>query len=291
VALGRASGSRPRRRRSAVRYAKKIHGVREDREEAFDKHLKPYMVRRTKAEVIKELPPKQYVDLWCEMTPTQKKQYIEFAINAELKIEEENLTATGILAEYMRLKQFAGARQEAGKVPRRHQAHAHHDSGKLPHVLRILNERGIDTGDEEWGDEQVVIFSQFRGMVDMTTKWLNEKCGIRAEKITGETKQSERDSLVKEFQAGEFRVMVVSTTAGGVASRWTGPARASSWTRPGTRTTRSRRRTAFTACPAWTIRSSSSTCARRTRSRRRSRRWSRARGSPTRRSWICDAWD
>lgn len=63
----------------------------------------------------------------------------------------------------------------------------------------------------------MVFFSQFRGMVDMVTKYLNENCGIRAEKITGETKQSERTSLVSEFQKGAFRVMGVSTTAGGVA--------------------------------------------------------------------------
>jgi SNF2 family DNA or RNA helicase len=198
-------------------YAKKIHGVREDREEAFDKHLKPYLLRRTKAEVLPELPPKQYEDLWVEMTKTQKKQYEEFAVNAELKIEEENLTATGILAEYMRLKQFAGARQEASRYRDDVKLSPTMDSGKLPHLLEILNNLGIDKGDEEWGDEQLVFFSQFRGMVDMITKWLNEKQGIRAEKITGEVKQSERDSLVKGFQAGEFRVMGVSTTAGGVA--------------------------------------------------------------------------
>lgn len=196
---------------------RKIHGVRKDREDQFDEHLRPLMVRRTKAEVLPELPPKQYQEIWADMTPGQKRQYEQFALDAELKIEEENLTATGILAEYTRLKQFSNARQEASRYHDDIKVTPTYDSGKLPHVLQVLNERGIDRGEEAWGEEQVVIFSQSRLMVDMVCKWLNEKQGIHAEKITGETKQSMRETLVNEFQAGAFRVMCISTTAGGVA--------------------------------------------------------------------------
>jgi len=43
------------------------------------------------------------------MTPKQSKQYKQFAAEAEVRIDEYNLTATGILAEYSRLKFFAAA--------------------------------------------------------------------------------------------------------------------------------------------------------------------------------------
>lgn len=197
-------------------YGIQVYGVQPGKEDAFWEHIKPYMVRRTKAEVLKELPPKQYVERWCEMTAKQKKQYEAMATAAEVKIEEENLTATGILAEYMRLKQFAGSHQKI-----KHMANGDlkvfptGDSGKLPHLLEILEERGISKEDAE-GDEQVVIFSQFSTMVDMICDWLNDQ-GIAAEKITGAVSQARRTELVERFQAGEVRVMVVTTTAGGVA--------------------------------------------------------------------------
>lgn len=198
-------------------YGKVVQGIQPGKEDAFWNHIAPYMVRRTKDEVLKELPPKQIVDIWCDMTPKQKNQYVKFATDAELKIEEENLSATGILAEYMRLKQFAGAHQKV-----KHMANGDlkvlptFESGKLPHIMRILEERGIGDPEAEWTGEQVVIGSQFSAMADMIYEFLTEK-GIRCGKITGAATQNKRTELVRSFQSGELQVMVMSTTAGGVA--------------------------------------------------------------------------
>jgi hypothetical protein len=72
-----------------------------------------YMVRRTKEEARAELASKESLrnDIWCHMGPKQAAQYKEFAANAEIRIDEENLSATSILAEYTRLRQFASAVQ------------------------------------------------------------------------------------------------------------------------------------------------------------------------------------
>lgn len=199
-----------------------VHGVRSERQASFDQHLNPHMVRRTKREVAPELPPIDKHDVWCDMTPRQQKQYDTFAANAEIKIEEENLSATGILAEYMRLKQFACARQQV-----KHMANGElkvkptTDSGKLPQLMRILEERGIvpeKQKDDAWGDAQVVVASQFSSIVDMIHEYLNSQ-GIKAEKITGAVTQKHREELIREFQAEESptRVMVLTTTAGGVS--------------------------------------------------------------------------
>ena len=209
-----------------VKY-KKVHGIREDREEAFYEMLSRYMCRRTKEEVLPWLPKKQYPDpIWVEMTPKQKKQYQEFALNAEVRIEEERLSATSILAEYARLKQFANAFcQIAGYdkndnpivVPTE-------DSPKLEAVEEILGTLGI--GDKASKDEdptpaedgeQVVIFSQSSKMVDMVEGYLAKK-GIKTAKITGAVKDEDRDRIMREFQAGgKIEVVVMTTTAGGVS--------------------------------------------------------------------------
>lgn len=55
-------------------YGNSIHGVQPHLEDEFYEHLKPYLVRRTKREVLPGLPPKQRIDVWCDMTPKQAKQ-------------------------------------------------------------------------------------------------------------------------------------------------------------------------------------------------------------------------
>lgn len=199
-------------------YGKKIEGIQKGKEQKFWEHLQPFMVRRTKAEVLKELPPKQYIDVWCEMTKKQKKQYEAMAADAEIKIDEENLTATGVLAEYTRLKQFSDAHCTAQKfADGSWKVYPTFESGKLPHIMQILEERGITAdADSREGNEQVVIASQFSAVVDMVHKYLNEM-GIKAEKITGDVAGARRSELVREFQSGEVQVMIMTTTAGGVA--------------------------------------------------------------------------
>jgi SNF2 family DNA or RNA helicase len=193
-------------------WGKKIQGIQNGKDEAFAKSLQPFMLRRTKADVLKELPPKQYMELWVEMEPSQREQYVKFALDAEIKIDEEKLSATSILAEYTRLKQFAGARQKILRVdPDTIQVFPTEFSCKLPYVQQILDELGIWEADT---DEQCVIFSQFAKMVDMVHEWLNKK-KVLALKLTGMTK--ERNQLVKDFQTGRYPVLVMSTTAGGTA--------------------------------------------------------------------------
>lgn len=214
------------------------YGVREELQDKFNDHVMPYMIRRTKKEVAKDLPDKQYVHLEVDMTKEQRKQYMDMAKNAEVKIEEENLSATNILTEYMRLKQFAGAMQTITRKPKikenpRTGEREKYDeisltpttnSGKLPYVMDLLNERGIYTTqqinkegmDSEPDGPGVIIASQFSKIIDMVHAWLTE-AGIDARKLTGATKGSDRTQMVEDFQDGKFRVICISTTAGGVA--------------------------------------------------------------------------
>jgi SNF2 family DNA or RNA helicase len=202
-------------------------------------------VRRLKSEVLTQLPPKQFVDVWCDMTPKQKKQYDDFAAKAEAEIEGMKLNALGILAEYTRLKVFADAYCEemvekmvdcgmckgtgdvegvtcprclgSGKRKQQHPIPSN-ESGKLQYLLERLNENGIDPDDPS-GDSCAVVASQFKLVADMVHAYLNAK-GIYAEKITGDTSGKERARIQEQFQKGGVgspRVVVMTTTAGGVA--------------------------------------------------------------------------
>ena len=229
-------------------YGQEVGNILPGREDEFYKALAPYVVRRLKSEVLPQLPPKQFVDVWCDRSSKQAKQYQEFAAKAEVAIEEKQLNALGILAEYTRLKVFAdaycdkieerfvkcetcdgsglsigGAEGECyrcsgtGRRPVMHPVPST-DSGKLPYLLERLEEAGIDAKDPS-GDACAIIASQFKEVADMVHFWLNQK-GIAAEKITGDTTGLERARIQTIFQEGGEdapRVVVMTTTAGGVA--------------------------------------------------------------------------
>lgn len=218
-----------------------VIGKLRNEEEFYAAHSR-HMVRHLKSEVLPQLPPKQYVDVWCRMTPKQAKQYKTFAAEAEVRIDEQQLTATGILAEYARLKFFATAYCNAesrmirckrckgsgdfmgnicdncageGSVEKV-TLKPTFDSGKLPYLLDKLSESGIDP-QEPSGEAVAVVGSQSVEVCEMVHRYLNEQ-GIPTEILTGKTvKPGERARLVKGFQNGEFRVLVVSTMAGGVS--------------------------------------------------------------------------
>lgn len=201
-------------------YGNSIHGVQKHLEDEFYDHLKPYLVRRTKREVLPGLPPKQRIDIWCDMTPKQEQQYKRFATEAEWRIDDMEeagrVSATNILSEYTRLKQFAGAYCDVtGSIETDSlRVIPTTNSGKMDQLIEKLNEENVLSDDEP---KTAIIFSQFTGMVNM----IYEKMlhfGIDTKVITGATKEKDRASIVESFQKGEGpRVIVINTKAGGTA--------------------------------------------------------------------------
>lgn len=199
-------------------YGKTIGKLRSDRKKDFYEHLAPYVLRRTKDEVAKWLPPKQYVNIWVDMEGDQKKQYEKWDADLELEIEENRLVGKSVLDIYTRLRQFAIAEQYIDAELMDDDMHVSlyptENSCKLPALLQLLDELGVNDGEE--GDEQVVIFSQYTRVVDMVSGWL-KKQGISNAVITGKVTGAERDRLQERFQSGNLRVLVMNVKAGGVA--------------------------------------------------------------------------
>jgi SNF2 family DNA or RNA helicase len=234
-------------------YGQDIGNILPGREDEFYKAHAPYMVRRLRSEVLPQLPPAQWIDVWCEMTPKQKKQYDQMAARAEIEIEEKKLNALGILAEYTRLKTFADAycdhMQEKqvkcdkcegsgsigeytcpnclGSGKRTHlKPIPSNDSGKLPYLIERLAEQGIVgkgvKDDEAAGDGLAIVASQFLEVANMVHAYLNH-IGIKSVMITGETRDDDRVVNQMMFRQDgsrrpdDPRVIVMTTTAGGVA--------------------------------------------------------------------------
>lgn len=195
-----------------------IGKLRSTREKAFHRELDTIVLRRTKAEVAPDLPPKQYAGrrlpgqvqgtrgIWLEMLPEQRRAYDQMRRHAAAELEGGTLLANGVLAEYLRLRQFATS---CGKLDKAGNFTPKAPSNKISWTLHWLSERDYSAG--------VVIASQFSSIIDLT-EWHLNRAGHDTLKITGDVAKKSRRFAKDRFQSGEGpRIMLLTTTAGGVS--------------------------------------------------------------------------
>lgn len=206
---------------SANRYSSHVVGdLNPYRENELYKSLDGIMLRRTKAEVVKELPPKQRVEVYCDMSDAQQKMYTQMANEAIAELvdmEDEALSAIGVLAIMTRLKQFADcAWRVAGSNQIALMSPAH--SGKAAVIEEMLIDRGIaGPMDDRQGDHKIVIASQFTQVIDSLEAWL-KSIDVATLKITGAVSENKRTDITEQWQSeGGPRVLLMNTMAGGVA--------------------------------------------------------------------------
>ena len=194
-------------------FGKRIGDFIEEREGEFFQYLTPYVLRRTKAECLPWLPAKQYIEVPVHMTGKQAKQYKQMEDDGCARLgdaEDTEVVTTSVLAEFTRLTQFANAycTLEDGKVvPTR-------ESAKLEALFQKLDEAGVLDGS---GEEQCLIFSQSRLMVELVAEMLREQEVSVAVIAGGQNKQGQRRAIKDAFQAGETKVLCIVTSAGGVS--------------------------------------------------------------------------
>jgi len=201
-------------------FGKDILGILPGREDQFYEAHAKHMVRRLKREALPGLPAKVVIDVYCSMTKKQAAQYNKFAKDAEIRIDDQRLSATNVLAEYARLKQFANAlctletrtkrngEQEVLVMPTT-------ESGKLLDLMEKLDQEGIRKQDPE-PRARAIVASESKRMVDMVVAYL-KKSGIQCDALTGDTKDSR--PILQRFKSSDPMpyVIVMTTTTGGVS--------------------------------------------------------------------------
>lgn len=188
-------------------------------EEAFYRSLNSCMIRRTKDELRAInpawMPPeKRYHEVWVEMSGSQAAHYRAMEKSQAAVLEGGRLTATGVLAELTRLKQFASS----DGVMADGTFKATLPSAKFDWLLQFLEERGIEPdGDLSEDVQKVVVASQFTSLINLWAASLREK-GINVVVITGETSDKGRKLAQSAFQEDPtMRVCLINTMAGGVS--------------------------------------------------------------------------
>jgi non-specific serine/threonine protein kinase len=181
----------------------------QDRKDHLKKILYPFILRRTKEQVAKDLPEKQEMILWCEMEDEQRKIYDAYRNDFRDKIlgtiQEQGIQKSQltILQGLMKLRQIC----DSPAILNEQEKFENH-SIKLDELSREII--------ENIGDHKALVFSQFLGMLALIRAKL-EELGVKYEYFDGSTSAPDREKAIQNFQkTEEVRVFLISLKAGGV---------------------------------------------------------------------------
>jgi superfamily II DNA or RNA helicase len=180
-----------------------------ERQQLLTRRIRPFMLRRTKEEVITELPAKTEIVEPVEMETNQRAIYEAIRLSMHAKVQAaialKGLARSGIIIldallkmrqaccdpRLLKLKTVAKSKAGSAKLDR------------LMEMLSIMFAEG----------RRVLLFSQFTEMLALIEDRLRED-GVDFVKLTGDTK--DRATPVKKFQAGDVPLFLISLKAGGV---------------------------------------------------------------------------
>ena len=181
--------------------------VRDGSREALERlhrMIGPFLLRRLKRDVLRELPSKMETVLYSRMEGEQKRIYTASAavlkerlLAGELETGEDRMQ---ILAELLRLRQICCdpslcfPRYKGG-------------SAKLETCMELL-ENGTRAG------HKILLFSQFTSMLDVIAGRLSKE-KIRFYMLTGATPKGRRMQMVSDFHKDDVMVFLISLKAGG----------------------------------------------------------------------------
>jgi SNF2 family DNA or RNA helicase len=176
------------------------------RAKELQQRISPFILRRTKEQVAKELPDKTEMVIYCEMGKEQRevyeaavqevKDYIEGTAEDELK-----KSSMHILQGITRLRQICNSAELL-----KDDKFYGNASSKMETLLEQIETKAPN--------HKILVFSQFVGMLDLIRAALHER-GIAHEYLTGQTRN--RAGVVASFQDNpEVRVFLISLKAGGV---------------------------------------------------------------------------
>lgn len=173
------------------------------------KMIYPFMLRRTKQQVAKDLPDKTETILWCEMGTEQRivyEQYKNHYRTALLKkIEEVGMSKVGIyvLEGLLRLRQICDSPQLL-------------KSKEIKSTKSVKTEELLREIQENTGESKVLVFSQFTEMLSLIKEAFNKE-KIVYNYLDGSTPAAKRQAEVDDFQTNEkSKVFLISLKAGGV---------------------------------------------------------------------------
>lgn len=184
------------------KYADKAKG------DELRKLIYPFMLRRTKEQVAKDLPDKTETVLWCEMDTAQRKVYDHYKkLYRETLMERIAENGMGKSSMYI-LEGLLKLRQICDSPALLKDEKYKNDSVKIKELVREL--------EDNTGTHKVLVFSQFVEMLSLIRTELDQR-EIKYSYLDGSTPAIKRKDAVNKFQGdATIRVFLISLKAGGV---------------------------------------------------------------------------
>ena len=173
---------------------------------ALSRVLRPFLLRRTKQEVARELPSRTEIEVPVALSSDEWQLYEDarLAAVAELDVQGKGVRDQQrrfqILAALTRLRLLASH-------PRLYDGRSEVASSKLRRLLELLDELRRE-------GHRALVFSQFTSHLALVREAI-EQAGYTALYLDGATPAAQRGKLIAAFQAGEADVFLISLKAGG----------------------------------------------------------------------------
>jgi superfamily II DNA or RNA helicase len=167
------------------------------------RRVRPLMLRRTKEQVVRDLPEKQEQVLELDLHPKQRKLYQTY-------LQRERQKVLGLLGDVQKnrfeiFRSLTLLRQASLDMSLVDAKHVGVPSTKLDALMEILEEVAAD-------GHRVLVFSQFTRFLTLARRRI-EEAGIQYCYLDGSTRK--RDVVIDEFRSGTAPVFLISLKAGG----------------------------------------------------------------------------
>lgn len=160
--------------------------------------IKPFILRRTKKEVITELPDKIEQKIIIDLEKEHKRAYKGYVNLITRKIKENNQDNITVFSYLTKLRQLCLSPE---LMVKNYQG----KNSKLDILINIINDSS---------DEKILVFSQFTKVLEVIGKRLKEE-NISYSYLDGKTSAKDRVKLVEEFNTNNNKVFLISLKAGG----------------------------------------------------------------------------
>ena len=179
----------------------------EQKAKLLQKQIAPFLLRRLKREVLKELPEKVETTLYAEMEGEQKKVYTATLMQARGELESHETNQIEILALLTRLRQICC---HPGMFIENYKG----GSAKLDLAMDTILSC-ISSG------HRILLFSQFTTMLAILRQKLDE-ARVSYFYLDGATEARLRANMAEKFNSGEKNMFLISLKAGGTGLNLTG---------------------------------------------------------------------
>ncbi|MDR2515528.1 MAG: DEAD/DEAH box helicase [Christensenellaceae bacterium] len=181
--------------------------------EHLRRRIAPFLLRRVKQDVLKELPDKLETEIISTLLPEQREVYEATLQRARAQLHASQAAEAPLRANFQLLSALTRLRQiccHPGLVFENYLG----GSGKLELFMDLV-------GSLMPGGHRVLVFSQFTSMLAILRRSLEEE-GLSALYLDGSTPAKERLVLADRFNRGEKRIFLISLRAGGFGLNLTG---------------------------------------------------------------------